>query len=467
MRKNERKTIAIAGASGFIGRWLIEMLKEQYNVVALVRSEVESTDPRVEWRSVDLYSMHMTRDALQDVDIAIYLVHSMTPRTRLKQGNFMDTDLIFADNFARAAEEQKLEQIIFLGGLTPDNEILSEHLLSRYEVERTLSSRGTPLTVFRAGVIVGPQGSSFSIIEKLVKRLPMMICPKWTHSKTHPVALKDVLKAICGSIAHPKALNQTFDLGGADVMTYQDMIKTTAHVLRKKRWIFSLPIMSSHLSKLWVSFISGTKYQLISPLVETLKHELIAHRSDFMDEIVGPPTSFREAVEEALYGEKLPPLKKKNTAHSINDEDEKNTVRSVQRLAKPIDKDSFWVAQRYTTWLPSFFRFLVYVETNENGNCAFKTIFHTKPLLELTYVSERSDENRQLFYVTGGFLAKRVDHGWLEFRQVLDGRYVLAAIHDFVPKLPWFIYVLTQAPLHLFVMNQFGRYLKGYSSQLK
>ena len=452
--------MAIAGATGFIGRWLIDRLKDDYNIVALSRHLHEpDSDQHIEWRQVDLYSMHITKKALEGVDFAIYLVHSMTPRNRLTQGNFRDTDLILADNFARAAESNGLQQIVYLGGLIPaaKKKELSEHLLSRYEVGKTLASRGTPVTALRAGVIVGPGGSSFTIIENLVRRLPIMICPRWTVSITQPIALENIVNAIVNVMGNQQAFGKSLDLGGPDIMTYTKMMHVVAKCMNKRPLIFVLPFVTPFLSKIWVSLFSGKRIELISPLVDSLKHTMLAEPSELANEAMGRPVSFREATLQALnHKNSVPPIPPMKEAVK-----EGSTVRSVQRFVVPPGKDATWVAKRYSTWLPRFIR-LVRVERPSMNCLFFRAPMLKKALLELTLVSERSTADRRLFYVTGGLLARRIDHGWLEFRQVAGGRYILAAIHDFAPRLPWFLYILTQAPLHLFVMKSFGKYLEGY-----
>ena len=141
---------------------------------------------------------------------------------------------------------------------------------------------------------------------------------------------------------------------------------------------------------------------------------------------------------------------------SLSQSKPKNTVRSVQRISNPAKKSASWVAQRYPIWLSTTFQRLIKVENQENilrfnlfGVC----------LLQLEYVYERSDINRQLFYITGGFLTKRKDLGWLEFRSILGGAYIITAIHEFVPRLPWFIYRFTQAKSHSIVMKRFENYI--------
>ena len=164
---------------------------------------------------------------------------------------------------------------------------------------------------------------------------------------------------------------------------------------------------------------------------------------------------FETAARRALNGkESLPPLPKRLP----KEEDEKNTVRSVQRLPNPEGHTATYVARIYQRWLPIFFRTLIRVHTE--GDVSEFTVAGV-PLLQLTFIPDRSDDERQLFYITGGRLVKRRNYGWLEFRRVLGGRFVITGIHEFVPALPWFVYVGTQARAHSFVMNRFGKYLSG------
>jgi len=449
-----KPTVVIAGATGFIGRWFIDRYRHKYNIIALSRRTMEpDPNPGVEWREVELYSLSSTENALEGADLAIYLVHSMHPSTRLNQGSFDDTDLLLADNFVRAAQKNRLRQIIFLGGILPrDEEDFSRHLRSRYEVEQTLSSTEVPLTALRAGIVAGPGGSSFRIIEKLVRRLPVMICPQWTLSKTQPIALEDTLQMLDFCLGNEEVYDRHFDIGGREVITYVEMMRTVARLLGKKRWITTVPVFSLGFSKLWVALFADSSRILVSPLIESLRHELLVRENDLMRHF--PQTSrFEEAAQRALFEKDtipaLPPSKK-----SL---EERNTVRSVQRLPNPGNRSATWVARRYQTWLPRFFRYLIRVE--QEGEYSIFRIANLE-LLKLQFIPDRSDDRRQLFYIVGGLLVKRVDYGWLEFRSVLQGRYVIAAIHEFVPTLPWYMYILTQAIVHLWVMKSFSSYLK-------
>ncbi len=196
-----------------------------------------------ELRACDLYSLLDAEKALVGARVAVYLVHSMMPTARLTQGSFRDMDLICADNFARAAKKAGVEQIVYLGGLIPQGVKLSTHLESRLEVERTLGAHGVPLTTLRAGLVLGRGGSSFLMMARLVKRLPLMVSPSWAESATQPVALADVVALLRFVIGNQETYSRTFDVSGPEVLTYRSMMKRTAEVLGLTRHILPLPII--------------------------------------------------------------------------------------------------------------------------------------------------------------------------------------------------------------------------------
>ncbi|MFT4685288.1 MAG: hypothetical protein ACJATN_001104 [Neolewinella sp.] len=454
-----RPTIVIAGATGFIGRWFIERFHQEYNIIALSRGRMlpEPGYDKAEWRQVELYSLTSTEAALAGADYAIYLVHSMQPTTRLHQGDFEDTDLLLADNFGRAAKANGLKQILFMGGLLPEYDSvdeLSRHLRSRWEVEQTLGEAGVPVTTLRAGIIVGAGGSSFTIIRKLVERLPALICPSWCQSATQPVELDDALKMMKYALGRKDFFGRTFDIGGPGPTNYMSMIQTVADLLGKKRIVRPVKIFSPGLSKMWVALFTDTSQALVSPLIESLKHDLVCQPNELLDAFP-ERTDFQGAARRALFGkDQLSPLPKRETRV----QKEKNTVRSVQRLPNPGGHTATYVARIYQRWLPAFFHTLINVKSEDN---VLVFSFLGVGLLQLEFIPGRSDEDRQLFYINGGNLVKREDYGWLEFRRVLNGEYVISAVHEYAPSLPWYIYTQTQARAHAFVMNQFGKYLAG------
>ncbi|WP_372365354.1 NAD-dependent epimerase/dehydratase family protein [Candidatus Uabimicrobium sp. HlEnr_7] len=456
------KTIAIAGANGFVGQALLEKLSQDYHIIALSRNvSSKEKQKNIEWRSCDLYSMRDAEIGLEGVDYAIYLVHSMMPSARLTQGNFSDTDLILADNFVRAAKKQNVQQIIYLGGIVPNKEEdLSLHLKSRLEVEVTLSSYKVPLTTIRTSIVVGPGGSSFHMIEKLVRRLPVMICPKWTRSETQPISLEDVIAAIEQMLGNDRFFHQTIELGGPDVFDYQRLIELMAKAFGKKRLLITVPIFTARLSTLWVSLVTGTSRKLVAPLIQSLRHRMVAKEHPLKKQLQLPQIPFEVCVKNAINTKPTKSYTRKKFIPQVSD------VRSVQRLCLPKGKSARFVAQEYSKWLGRYMKGILVVDNDDKGNSFFRLRFFKRwPLLVITLSPERSSSDRYLFYITGGILAEKTDRGRLEFREVMAGKYILAAIHDFRPTLPWYIYNFSQAIIHLWVMKNFGRYLKKYSEE--
>ncbi|MCC5919777.1 MAG: NAD(P)H-binding protein [Cyclobacteriaceae bacterium] len=455
------KKVVIAGATGFIGRFFIEAYRHKYHIIALSRKKVKDNPyPEVEWRQVEMYSITSTMEAVKGADYAIYLVHSMNAATRLNQGSFDDTDLLLADNFARACDYNEVKQIIFMGGILPKEkhpEEMSRHLRSRYEVEQTLGSKRPALTALRAGIVIGPGGSSFNIVKRLVDRLPIMACPKWCDSENQPIGIKDILRIIDYSLGNENLYGRPVEVGIPEVMSYRNMLQRTAQLMGKRRWIFSVPFFSLGFSKLWVGWISNSSSTLVSPLVESLKHQMTVDPSHGLpEEFAFEYETFEESLNYALSEneKELAPL-----PSFQYEAKEKNTVRSFQRLPNEGKLPAHWIANRYKLWLPTFFGFLITAKETNDDTVGFYLFGINRPMLQLKLINDRSDASRQIFYINGGWLVKRFDYGWLEFRNVLQDRYTITAIHEFVPRLPWVIYMNTQALVHLWVMRQYKKYL--------
>lgn len=452
---NNKIQIVIAGASGYIGHALIPELLKKFphaQITALSRSHQESQDTRVSWKPCDLFSLKSLEQAIPaKVDLAFYLVHSMSPTAQLDQGSFADYDLILADNFSRILLPTQVKHLIYLSGLVPDTKDLSLHLQSRVEVEETFAENKLPLTVFRAGLIIGVAGSSFQILSKLVKRLPLMLCPSWTQTLTTPVDLDTVIDSLVDVSLNDQHVGKVYDLAGCAALTYVQMMRETASRLGKKRWFFGVPFFTPTLSRLWVSLITGAPKSLVYPLVASLEHAMVA-RPEHLYVRSRSDRSYAELLSEINL---IPPKKSGARAYQA----QRKTVRSVQRLPLPPEKDAMWVKDKYVRWLPKFFAPVIKVQVFEQ-KISFSLFIHKAVMLELTANSERSTPDRQLLYITGGLLASKDNKGRLEFRVVLKRQFVLAAIHDFKPALPWFIYKYTQAFIHLMVMRTFARHLK-------
>ncbi len=464
--------VAIAGASGFIGRALLARLAPAHEAIALARRvEGQSPSPGVEWRACDLFNLLDAERALEGADVAVYLVHSMMPSARLTQGRFDDLDLICADNFARAAASNGVRHIIYLGGLLPaSGEALSRHLESRFEVERTLGAHGVPVTTLRAGLIIGAGGSSFDMMARLVGRLPFMIGPLWTRSLTQPIALDDAVTLLAFAVGRPDLAGRAYDIGGPDVVSYVEMLRMTGAAQGKRTRVVTVPVRTARLSLWWVSAITGAPPALVVPLVESLRHDMVASDGLVLQKEAGlKACSLREALEQASRagaprgpgGASAPPGRAGPSAPAPARTPAAPRACSVQRLRVRPGKSAAEVAEEYVAWLPRFLRSLLRVSVGPANRCAFYLGPLREPLLVLQPAPDRSSPDRQLFYVEGGLLCGEAAGARprLEFRAVLDGAYVLAAVHDFVPRLPWFLYKYTHALVHLWVMRAFSRHL--------
>lgn len=462
---NQTKTVAIAGASGFVGRALCAELTKDYNVRALSRS-ARSDSEGISWRACDLFSLKDCERALEGCDYAIYLVHSMSMPSPLSQASFEDLDLILADNFARAAASCGVKHTIYLSGLIEQGHAdhRSAHLASRLEVEQTLEAWGGNVTTLRAGLVVGPHGSSLVILTRLVKRLPMMITPRWTDHLTQPVALVDVVRAVKEVLADPEAYQGPFDIGSNDVMSYREMMQRTAKVMGKRRLMLRVPFLSPRLSSLWVSLVTGISRSLVAPLVQSLRHNMVAKENPLMRKLAAQATSFESAVQNSLQEEAKARSNKVQSKTKKPRATPPKIARSVQRLHLPAQKNATWVAKEYLDWLDR--SPLGLIQTRRQGDeISFHLRFFSASLLNMRYAPDRSFPDRALFYVYAGALvsddAPRTCR--LEFRESRVGHHIIAAVHDFCPSLPWYIYRYTQALAHLLVMYLFGRHLRRAS----
>lgn len=447
--------IVVAGASGFVGKHLINILKHDHEVIGISRRSRPKSDG-VEWVQCDLFSLLDIEKTLTGADVAIYLVHSMLPSARLTQGSFRDFDMILADNFARAAKGAKVKHIIYLSGIIPPDALLSEHLQSRLEVENILKSSGVPTTSLRAGLIIGPGGSSFEMMLRLVQRLPVMICPYWTSTLSYPIAVWDVVSIIKNRIERgPPSNHKIFDLCGPDPLSYEEMMTRLSQKLHRKHFAIPVPFVSPKLSKLWVRLITGAPKDLVYPLVDSLKTHMIplSPRPSELDFI--EPMHFDEALERSLRERKS---NESPAAYSYQGVDNDSSVRSVQRVTTLFRSDVHKVSQVYFQWLDKFLRPIIFVE-NKNNTHSINLAYFNKPLLVLELANNRSHEDRDLYYIRSGILVGHNTRARLEFRNIYQGLYKIIAIHDYHPKLPWFVYKYTQALFHLLVMASFGKFL--------
>lgn len=470
---NKKPLVAVAGASGFVGTHLMQSLQEDFAFRALSRSrhivDGKRGKSETEWRACDLYSLPKVSEALQGCEYAIYLVHSMAPSSRLLQANFEETDLLLADNFIRAAELAGVKHIVYLSGLMPGDRDggLSPHLRSRLEVEQTLRAHAVPVTVLRAGLIFGPGGSSFSMLVNLVRRLPLMVLPAWADSQTQSIDIQDICSAFKHCLVDSGLQGETYDLGGHVPMTYREMIRQTAALLGRSPFFIQLPCNLFQSSKRWIAVFSGVPHALVGPLIESLKYDLVARPNRLLDRIRPKLVSFEQSLLRAVNGRgaALPNPRSFTQAADKQSIKRDRRVRSVQRMPLPKHWDAPRLALEYARWLTRRHAGVVFAKRDDaTGVVRFLTLFGRVALLELTPTPYTlNDPNRCAFYISGGILSRQVDPpGRFEFRLFADRGCSIASIHGFAPTLPWWLYSMTQALVHLKVMRSFAKYLSRF-----
>ena len=301
-----RGTVLVTGATGYIGGRLVpELIAAGYQVRVLSRHPDRLRDlswfTDVDVIAGDAGEPDAVRTALRGVDVAYYLLHSL----QLGEG-FVEVERNLARLFATTARDEHVGRIVYLGGLTPDcpPDQLSKHLTSRSEVGEILRTSGVPTAELRAAVILGSGSASFEMLRYLTERLPAMVTPRWVTNRIQPIAIRDVLRYLVGCAELPKDVNRAFDIGGPDVLTYQQMMQRYAAVAGlRKRIIVRVLVLSPTLSGHWVGVVTPVPASIAKPLVESLRNEVICGDSDIKDFIPDPPEgllSFETAVDYAL-----------------------------------------------------------------------------------------------------------------------------------------------------------------------
>ena len=286
--------LAVLGATGTIGRALVAELARDHDVVAISRSGSTTDAERVTPRALDVSDRTALRAALEGVDVAYHLVHS------LGTSDFEERDRLAADAVAGAAGDAGVRQIVYLGGLGDDPASLSPHLRSRAETGERLARGDVPVTTLRAAMIVGPGSAAFETIVALVERLPGMICPRWVSVPTQPVALDDVVRYLVGVAGLEQAHGERLDVGGPEVMTYREMMERIARLLGRRPLIVEVPVLTPRLSSLWLYLVTPVQASVARPLVEGMRVPTVARDTRIRSLIPFEPTRFEDAVAQTL-----------------------------------------------------------------------------------------------------------------------------------------------------------------------
>ncbi|WP_372796247.1 SDR family oxidoreductase [Pontiella sp.] len=298
--RDDLGTVLVAGATGYIGGRLVpELIERGYKVRVMVRAESpEHTErwPEAEVVVADALDAGEVAEALEGVDVAYYLIHSMLVGPR----KFQDADTRAAHNFRTAAEAQGVHRIIYLGGLGDMKATLSTHLASRSQVAEEFSRGTVPTTVLRAAIIIGSGSASYEMINHLVRKIPVFLVPGWAKTKCQPIALRDVIKLLVGVLELPETTGRTFDIGGADILTYEEMLKTHAEVLGKRRFFVPSPVSNIGFYSYITSLLTPIPAAITWCLMESVTHDVVCEENDVRELIPFRRLSCKEAFVLAL-----------------------------------------------------------------------------------------------------------------------------------------------------------------------
>ena len=287
--------VLVTGATGFIGRRLVPALLDAGHDVRAMTRHPETYDGPGEPVGADVTDAGTLGPALEGVDVAIYLVHS------LDDPDFERKDADAARHFSRAAAAAGVKQIVYMGGLGDEDHDLSAHLRSRREVESLLGGDGVPVTVLRAAIVVGHGGISWEITRQLVKNLPAMVVPRWVGTRTQPISIDDVVRYLAGVVDHPDAIGRVFEIGGSEQLTYREMLQRAAQQMSGRSIpIVVAPLLTPGLSSRWLALVTDVDATTGRNLIDSMSNEVVVRDTSIRDLVPGEPLSYEESVRRAL-----------------------------------------------------------------------------------------------------------------------------------------------------------------------
>ncbi|MGY4385473.1 uncharacterized protein YbjT (DUF2867 family) [Pedobacter sp. UYP24] len=463
--------ILLTGATGYIAQRLLPVLLENGHQVVCCAREKQRFDQEkykdypLEVIEVDFLEQSTLGRIPEDIDVAYYLLHSMSGGEK----DFSKLEQQTAENFKLRLEKTSVKQVIFLSGIVNGKE-LSKHLSSRQRVEETLQSSKYGLTTLKAGIIVGSGSASFEIIRDLVEKLPVMIAPKWLNTKCQPIAIRDVLKFLDGVRLKEFAFNKGYDIGGPEVLTYKEMLMRFAKARKLKRKIFVVPVMTPRLSSYWLYFVTSTSYSLASNLVESMKVDVVAEPNDLSERLNITPLIYEEAIQLAfgkiaqnqvisswrdamntdVYGKGLSNLVEVPEEGCFKDK-RKAKVKDVDTALENIWSIGGEKGWYYADWLWSLRGFLDKVFGGvglQRGRTSINQLFPGSVIDFWRVILANKKERRLLLYAE----MKLPGEAWLEFR--IDDQNVFHQTATFRPvgisgRLYWYAVL----PFHAFIFK--------------
>ncbi len=294
--------ILLTGVTGYVGGRLLPRLKQAgYSVRCMSRRPLNATHPcgsDSETVVADVLEPESLKAALQGIDTAYYLIHSMG-----EDDDFEELDRQAAENFSKACQQSGVKKIIYLGGLGHSAHELSKHLRSRQEMGDILRSSGVPVLEFRASIIIGSGSLSFEMIRALVERLPVMVCPRWVQILAQPIAIEDVLSYLVEALQLPETGSQVFEIGGPDQISYGEIMKRYARQRGLRRCMIPIPFLTPYLSSLWLGLVTPVYSRVGRKLVDSLRNPTLVSDQSADDHFSVKPRTADEAIARAIINE--------------------------------------------------------------------------------------------------------------------------------------------------------------------
>jgi len=294
--------VLLTGSSGYVGGRLLALLERPPVTLRCLAQDAEKIRPRVKATTQvvcgDVLDPRSLAEAMCGVHTAYYLIHLMSGSK-----DFEKDERQAAINFVTAAKRAGARRIIYLGGLGNDADPeLSPHLRSRHEVGRILRESGIETIEFRASIVIGTSSRSFDLVKALANRLPVMICPKWLSTRTQPIAVNDALAYLLAAKDLPSGEIRIFEIGGADVVTYGDIIREYARQKGLQRWLIPVPVLTPYLSSLWLALVTPASFEVGRHLIEGLKNPTVVADEAALRAFPIAPIGIKETIHEALSG---------------------------------------------------------------------------------------------------------------------------------------------------------------------
>ncbi len=462
--------ILLTGVTGYIAQRLLPVLLQNgHEVICCVRDKNRFNNKYPNQNITIIEADFLQKDSLDnipnDIDVAYYLIHSMSTET----GDFEKMEQLCAINFKEQIQKTQAKQVIYLSGIVNENE-LSKHLSSRKNVEDILSDATFALTTLRAGIIVGSGSASFEIIRDLVEKLPIMITPKWLKTNCQPIAIRNVVEFLCGVIINKETYNKSYDIGGPDILSYKDMLLHFAKIRGLKRRIFIVPVMTPKISSYWLYFVTATSFALAKNLVNSMKIEVICKSNNLAIllniSLIDYDTSIKLAFDKIGQNQVLSSWKDAQTSSIFQNGISKfievpvngcfKDKRQMQISSNSPALENIWTIGGKTGWyygnwlweLRGFFDQLMGGVGMRRGRRSETDIFVGEALDFWRVLIANKAEKRLLLYAE----MKLPGEAWLEFQ--IDDNNILTQTATFRPlgllgRLYWY----AVSPFHLFIFS--------------